>query len=453
MEVFEIGPVAIITLKDLLGDMSTGNNKYSANHPNSIGSSLVFDTRYVKLDEQVRATDPDHAAVVEQLARGEGISLESLKTYKVLSSDDYADPESPWYEAPIVVTINRDRFSLVHLSAVRFARSRGTVVLRWKSLHSLFRQRPADEHMEEMYKDPCFYEYFVAGADCCLHATVNRELGLVNSLPLIMHSLTMHDRDEHRQLKAALADTEPGGVATIPAPLSINVEVSTQFFTKEQVSVLMTNRVSSHDFDASPAIKRRRLSRKKKADPAENEEDDASVPYYSDDDDLSYRGSKSGIDAEVDKIVIPFLAGGSKKREKVQVNGVKGKFRPCRVNVQQLFPIDLNFVITVNRSQGQTLGKVILAISERKAGYLNFKYAGIYVAFSRVKNKEDIRLLLCGKTEASRWSSIGYVTTLKPGPSFFAVLGGFRKKGGDGWMKDRWDKQLCKKIMLDQKRK
>ena len=185
----------------------------------------------------------------------------------------------------------------------------------------------------------------------------------------------------------------------------------------------------------------------------ENEEDDASVPYYSDDDDLSYRGSKSGIDAEADKIVIPFLAGGSKKREKVQVNGVKGKFRPCRVNVQQLFPIDLNFVITVNRSQGQTLGKVILAISERKAGYLNFKYAGIYVAFSRVKNKEDIRLLLCGKTEASRWSSIGYVTTLKPGPSFFAVLGGFRKKGGDGWMKDRWDKQLCKKIMLDQKRK
>jgi hypothetical protein len=122
--------------------MSTANNKYSGNHPNTIGSSLVFDTRYVKLDEQVRATDPNHAAVVEKLARGEGISFESLKTYKVLSSDDYADPESPWYEAPIVVTINRDRFSLVHLSAMRFARSRGTVVLRWKSLHSLFRQRP-----------------------------------------------------------------------------------------------------------------------------------------------------------------------------------------------------------------------------------------------------------------------------------------------------------------------
>jgi hypothetical protein len=184
-----------------------------------------------------------------------------------------------------------------------------------------------------------------------------------------------------------------------------------------------------------------------------DEDDDASVPYYSDDDGLSYCGSNSGVTAEAYKIVIPFLAGGSKKREKVQVNGVKGKFRPCRVNVQQLFPIDLNFVITVNRSQGQTLGKVILAISERNAGYLNFKYAGIYVAFSRVKNKEDIRLLLCGKTEASRWGSIAYVTTLKPGPSFFAVVGGFRKNGGDGWMEDKWDKNLCQKIMLHLKQR
>jgi hypothetical protein len=82
------------------------NNRYAANHPNSIGLLLIFHTRYVNLTEQVRATDPDHAAVVEKLARGEGISFEALKTYTVLSLEDYADPESPWYEAPIVVTTN-----------------------------------------------------------------------------------------------------------------------------------------------------------------------------------------------------------------------------------------------------------------------------------------------------------------------------------------------------------
>jgi hypothetical protein len=427
------------------------NNRYAANHPYSIGSSLIFHTRYVNLTEQVRATDPDHAAVVEKLARGEGISFEVLKTYTVLSSEDYADPESPWYEAPLVVTTNRDRFSLVHLSAIRFARSRGTVVLRWKSLHSLFRQRPADEHMEEMYKDPCFYEYFVAGAQCCLHATINRELGLVNSLPLVMHSLTMQNPHEHQQLIEAIANTEPGGVATIPAPLSMNVEVDTKYFTKEQTAILLANRVLNHDSDAPPAVKRRRLSRRKRSLPVSDDDEVASAPNYSDEDELSYSGSDSPVSTDSDKIVIPFLASGSKKREKVQVHGVKGKFRPCRVNVQQLFPIDLNFVITVNRSQGQTLGKVILALSERKAGYLNFKYAGLYVAFSRVKNKQDIRLLLCGKTEASRWNSVAYLTNLKPGPSFFAVIGGFKKKGGDGWMKDKWDKNRCKKLILDSK--
>ena len=84
------------------------NNKYAANHLNSIGSSFVFHTRYVKLKEQVRATDSDHAKMVEKLVGGEGISFQSLKTYKMLSSRDYMDPKSPWYEALIVVMINRD---------------------------------------------------------------------------------------------------------------------------------------------------------------------------------------------------------------------------------------------------------------------------------------------------------------------------------------------------------
>jgi hypothetical protein len=171
--------------------------KYAANHPYSIGTSLIFNTRYVKLTEQVRATDLDHAAVVENLSRGKGISYQSLKSYKVLSEEDYKDPDSLWYEAPIVVTINRERFSLVCAAATRFARSRGTIVLRWKSKHKDFEQRPPEEHMKDVYKDPCFYEYFVAGAECCLNASVNRDLGLVNALPFVMHSLTMPDKETH----------------------------------------------------------------------------------------------------------------------------------------------------------------------------------------------------------------------------------------------------------------
>jgi hypothetical protein len=403
--------------------------------------------------EQVRATDLDHAAVVENLSRGKGISYQSLKSYKVLSEEDYKDPDSLWYEAPIVVTINCERFSLVCAAATWFAHSRGTIVLRWMSKHKDFEQRPPEEHMKDVYKDPCFYEYFVAGAECCLNASVNRDLGLVNALPFVMHSLTMPDKETHRELKDALANTEPGGVATISAPFSINVEVSTEFFTKQQAKVLRENRVFKPDSEEFPTVKRRRLSRYvHAANPSSDGSDsDASSDLeYSDSGDLSSHGSVPEVseENEFEKIIIPFTQGGSVIRKKVQVPGVKGKFRPCRVSIEQLFPIDLNFVITVNRSQGQTLKKVILAVSERKAHYLNFSYAGLYVAFSRVKNKDDIRLLLCGRTEARKWSSVSYATVMRPGPSFFAVTGGFCKNGGDGWVDDGWDKNTCKRLML-----
>ena len=104
---------------------------YKENHPFSIGSSLIFHTRYVELDEQVRAEDKEHAKIVEQLAKGKGISLSALQTYNLLSQTDYEDADSPWFEAPIIVPINRDRFSLIHEISKRFAYSCSTVVLHW----------------------------------------------------------------------------------------------------------------------------------------------------------------------------------------------------------------------------------------------------------------------------------------------------------------------------------
>jgi hypothetical protein len=104
---------------------------YKRNHPFSIGSSLIFHTRYVELDEQVRAIDAEHVRVVEQLSRGHGISLSDLQKYKILSPSDFDDLKDGWYEAPIIVPINRDRFSLIHETTKQFAECCGTIVLRW----------------------------------------------------------------------------------------------------------------------------------------------------------------------------------------------------------------------------------------------------------------------------------------------------------------------------------
>jgi hypothetical protein len=94
--------------------------------------------------------------------------------------------------------------------------------------------------------------------------------------------------------------------------------------------------------------------------------------------------------------------------------------------------------MTVNRSQGQTLENVILAISKRSLTSCDFKYNGIYVAFSRVKSKKNIRLLLVGNYEALKWESIRYITELKPDPFCSAVKSGWSRKGGDGWINNEW---------------
>ena len=73
-------------------------------------------------------------------------------------------------------------------------------------------------------------------------------------------------------------------------------------------------------------------------------------------------------------------------RERIQGYGTKC-CNPLYVTLQQRFPIDSDFAITVNRSQGQTLDHVILTISKREVPACNFRYNGIYVAFSRVREK------------------------------------------------------------------
>ena len=50
--------------------------------------------------------------------------------------------------------------------------------------------------------------------------------------------------------------------------------------------------------------------------------------------------------------------------------------------------------IKISGEQGRTIRKVILAISEHPNNFIRMKWEGLYVALSRVKFSDDIRLLL-----------------------------------------------------------
>ena len=91
------------------------------------------------------------------------------------------------------------------------------------------------------------------------------------------------------------------------------------------------------------------------------------------------------------------------------------------------------------------MDKVILALSYCEAKQCSLDYWQVYVALSRVKKREDIRLLLTGDDEEMKWQSIQYLQDLKPDASVQAFFAGFKpaqEVAGHTpatWIDTKWD--------------
>jgi hypothetical protein len=166
-------------------------------------------------------------------------------------------------------------------------------------------------YLQEVFEDPCFYEYFVIGAKASFHLTINRKLGLVNALPVILHSLTMQNDADLYFLKNAILDTPIGEICTIPKPLSINVCVDVSHFTPDQLDILQRNSVHAEDPDEQNI----------RIFTAVPQEETFSQLLYSDSDEDEEPYDEVSNSPEVQYVIIPIMEGGSKRRERVQVNG------------------------------------------------------------------------------------------------------------------------------------
>ena len=90
------------------------------------------------------------------------------------------------------------------------------------------------------------------------------------------------------------------------------------------------------------------------------------------------------------------------------------------------FPVEPAFAMTVEKAQGRTLKRVILALSNRSAHNCQMDYASLYVSLSRVKHREDMRLLLAGETIVQQIQSLEYCTKLKRNKAITAFFEGFK---------------------------
>jgi len=79
--------------------------------------------------------------------------------------------------------------------------------------------------------------------------------------------------------------------------------------------------------------------------------------------------------------------------------------------------------MTIHKAEGQTMHNAILALS--KPATHSLTYCHVYVAFSRVHDCDNIRLLLNGEQELHKWESLAYIDRLRADKHLNAFFTGY----------------------------
>ena len=108
------------------------------------------------------------------------------------------------------------------------------------------------------------------------------------------------------------------------------------------------------------------------------------------------------------------------------------------------FPFELGFSITIHKAMGKTIDKVILELSDRQSRFVQIDCNVFYVAISRVKRGDDIRLLI---NTGVGIASLNYQKELTMSPNV--------KNYFDVFEKDtlKWNQNLIYESMLKTQKK
>ena len=305
---------------------------------------------------------------------------------------------------------NRQRRTLTHTRAIQFAIAKKTIVIRWLTGYTNWSNAPDSTLFHLAMRDPCFYEYFVTGCFGYITVNIQKHLDLVNGIRIQYHSLVL-DQETEEWLRDEIAVAKVGDVLTLPRhPVAINVRIFFQDKTPEDIK-----KVLKEEFAVA---------------------------------DVSLIG-KNAMQAVI-PILHPTSCNWDTRRTVVYGSSY---FGPSKVLLGTVFPVEPAFAITIHKSEGQTMSRVIIALSPCPVTGCQFSYEQFHVSFSRVEEGEHMRLLLIGDTEMERWQSISYLTSLRQHPSIKFYFAGFRNllsgdNPNEGWMTNEWSAERANETFL-----
>jgi energy-coupling factor transporter ATP-binding protein EcfA2 len=303
--------------------------------PTRMGGWLLSKARYIKLTSQHRASgDATHTDTLNEMSEAGHITVDHLKKYKQLSSEDLAGDDFRF--ATMIVTGNNERREINARQAGRWAEHFGVSNVRWarKRNEQSWKGRPqVEDNVTHAMGCSLFWELFVPGAKGYLNTYgINSDIGLANGTEIKYHSLSFGHKKDERNLTRKLGTARPGDTVTIEEPpTAINVELFA-------------------DFADDP-------------DSAKKGKADARAAWLESD--------KGSITAD-GKVVIPIsLQDGSRipyKTEHIPGCNETGRFyRASQIPMKDYFPIEPAFAVTVDKAQVRCFSTVrfVLLIAAR----------------------------------------------------------------------------------------
>ena len=344
-----------------------------------------------------------HTKFVEDNYYGVPLHLGRIKDHIGLIKRRHLE-EIEWAEAPVLVSTNRERYTMIHARSLHLAMLRRTVVIRWVTDFRKWQDQPSPDFVDKAMEDPCFHEYFVSGCPGVITKNMNKTLHLVNGRKVRYHSIVVPE-DWTDWLKREIERTPIGHIVDLPVtPIAINVELDLHSSMSDSLKgALRELDISSTQNDNSVVI--------------------PITPMRAD---------------------WPNDSPSGRPQRMTPVHGGDG-FEPSRVQLRAVFPLQSALAYTIHKAQGETMNRAIIAMSQSPIHKWNFTYEQVHVAFSRVKQSSHLKLLLLGDTEDKKWGSITCVNRLAQDPCIGWYFMGFRRRlrPGEGdpnqnWVANEW---------------
>ena len=227
---------------------------------------------------------------------------------------------------------------------------------------------------------------FLPGADAFLTTNLNTNLGLANGTPIKLHSrLTFATREQLMAVRSQIRSLPPGSVVTLDEPpLSVNIEI-----------------LSTFDSKTTPSAKKM-----------------AQIDIL----------KKHSIVKGETIIPIPIMRTHCKTHA-FSVHSTSGI---SKAHTRELFPFEMSFAMTVHKAQGRTIPRVVLALSHRDNAHSQMSCASTHVALSRVKHRDNLRILMHNSGPRPGILALKCITHLKHCIHVLDYYSGFPEKTQSG---------------------